>query len=64
MKKFMLMKIFPIGLVSMTKRIQESKLDINYNGIFCKVITEFTFLKILSEYHVKTSQYKNQCYLF
>lgn len=63
MKKFMLMKIFPIGLVSMTKRIQESKLDINYNGIFREVITEFTFLKILSEY-VKTGQYKNQCYLF
>ena len=59
MKKFMLMKIFPIGLVSMTKRIQESKLDINYNGIF----REFTFLKILSEY-VKTGQYKNQYYLF
>ena len=58
MKKFMLMKIFPIGLVSMTKRIQESKLDINYNGIFREVITEFTFLKILSEY-VKTGQYKN-----
>ena len=63
MKKFMLMKIFPIGLVSMTKRIQESKLDINYNGIFREVITEFTFLKILSEY-VETGQYKNQCYLF
>ena len=63
MKKFMLMKIFPIGLVSMTKRIQESKLDINYNGIFREVITEFTFLKILSEY-VKTGQYRNQCYLF
>ena len=60
----MLMKIFPIGLVSMTKRIQESKLDINHNGIFREVITEFTFLKILSEYYVKTGQYKNQCYLF
>ena len=47
----------------MTKRIQESKLDINYKGIFCQVITEFTFLKILSEY-VETGQYKNQCYLF
>ena len=41
----------------MTKRIQESKLDINYNGIFREVITEFTFLKILSEY-VKTGQSK------
>ena len=63
MKKFTLMKIFPIGLVSMTKRIQESKLDINYNGIFREVITEFTFLKILSEY-VKTGQSKNRYYLF
>ena len=63
MKKFTLMKIFPIGLVSMTKRIQESKLDIKYNGIFREVITEFTFLKILSEY-VKTGQSKNQYYLF
>ena len=34
----------------------------NY-GIFREVITEFTFLKILSEY-VKTGQPKNQYYLF